>query len=60
MFLVPIAFVVVVLGYVEFIRWAVPSCVCNDVVLEVSITKLECSMFHMTRDINRVPIYART
>ena len=42
----------------QFIGWVAPSCVRTDVVLDGVVRKLQCSMFHVKRAMNRVPDYA--
>ena len=51
MILVPIAFIVVVIDLVQSIGWVAPSYTCTDIVLDCSITKLQCSMFCVKRAI---------
>ena len=58
MFLVPIALIVVVSDPVQFIVWVVPSYENVDIVLDSTIVKLQCSIFCMKTDMNRVFPYA--
>ena len=60
MILVLIALFFVVLDLVKFIGWVALSCIHTDVVLDDVISKLQCSVLHVRRAMNRVPIYAIT
>ena len=42
----------------QFIGWVVPSCICTDVILNGTISKLQGSVFHTKRAMNRVPVCA--
>ena len=53
---VPITLIIVVIGSVQFIGWIAPSHVYTGIVLDGSINKLKCSMFHIKRAVNRVPV----
>ena len=46
-FLVPMALIVVVIGFVQFIEWFAPACVNIDIGLDGIINKLQCSVFHV-------------
>ena len=60
MLLPPIALIVVVIDLMQFIGWLVQSCICIDIVLDSTISTLRCSVFHVKRAMNRVPICAIT
>ena len=44
MILVSISLIIVFLGFIQFIGWVAQSCVYTDIVLDGSISKLQCSM----------------
>ena len=60
MFFVPIALSIVVIGLLQFFGWVMPSCVRIDIVVVLSITKMQYAMFHMKVAMNREPEYAIT
>ena len=55
-----ITFIVLVIGLVQFIGWVVPSCVCTNVVLDGIINKLQYSVFHVKRAMNKVSVCVAT
>ena len=56
MFLLPIALIIVVSDFLQFIGWVATLLVCVCIVLDGINTSLHCSIFHMKLAINRVPL----
>ena len=56
MFLVPIALIVAIVGLIRFFEWVALSCIYIDIVLDGSITKMQCSMFSAERAMNKVSV----
>ena len=44
----------------QSIGWVVPFCVRTDVVLDIIVSKLQCSIFYVKRAMNRVLAYVIT
>ena len=56
MILVPIAIIIVALDLQQFIGWVAPFWVYIDISLDSIIIKLQCSIFCIRININRVPL----
>ena len=56
MFFGSIALIVDFIGLAQFIGWVAPSCVHTDIILNSIISKLQRSIFYVTRAMNRVPV----
>ena len=60
MFLIHLAYIIVVLDPVQFFGWVALCCICTGIVLDGSVTQLQCSTLCIKRIMNRVPVYAIT
>ena len=56
MVLVYLAFIATNTGPVKFIGWVAPSCICIGIFFGSIINQLQCSVLHVKRAMNRVPI----
>ena len=59
MFLVPIALIIIVIDFVQFISCIALSCIHVDVVLNVIITKQKCSIFCIKKSYKKGTYYMK-
>ena len=57
MILLPKALIIITLDLVQFLTWVVPFCVYVNIVFDVIIVRLQCSILYMKLDMNKVPPY---